>query len=233
MLAARAASVIVCAVVGAAAVSSTSFGRSLNHMPPARAPCSVLSGQPCHPSFCSVFEHGPCLRYDEPTLPETLRLTIISTNKNDPGSEVIGGADQADLQILNNEDGNWSGDDADKPREDAEAFGEHKLDSIKEMFFALRDCWVPPPKDEARHGMEYTIRFSFNRDGAMIAPPRMTYFSHDAPAEVRDLYRGAIDAALKRCTPLHFSQGMGGAVAGRPIAIRFVDQRTTDKDSAK
>jgi hypothetical protein len=35
-------------------------------------------------------------------------------------------------------------------------------------------------------------------------------------------------AALARCTPLHFGNGMGGAVAGRPIASRFVDNRTID-----
>ena len=71
-------------------------------------------------------------------------------------------------------------------------------------------------KDEARHGMEYTIRFAFKRDGEVIAPPRMTYATHDAPAALRDIYREAIDAALQRCTPLHFSAGMAGAVAGRP-----------------
>jgi hypothetical protein len=49
-----------------------------------------------------------------------------------------------------------------------------------------------------------------------------------APADVRDVYRDSVKAALKRCTPLHFSDGMGGAVAGRPIAIRFVDNRTVD-----
>ena len=27
------------------------------------------------------------------------------------------------------------------------------------------------------------------------------------------------------CTPLRFTEGLGGAVAGRPIAIRFVDNR--------
>jgi hypothetical protein len=42
------------------------------------------------------------------------------------------------------------------------------------------------------------------------------------------LYPNALDAALKRCTPLHFSEGMGGAVAARPITIRFVDDRTID-----
>jgi hypothetical protein len=88
---------------------------------------------------------------------------------------------------------------------------------------------VPPLKDEARHGMEYTIRFALKRDGTMIAAPRMTYSSHEVSAATRDVYRDAIDAALKRCTPLHFSQGMAGAVAGRPIVIRFVDDRTIDQ----
>jgi hypothetical protein len=48
--------------------------------------------------------------------------------------------------------------------------------------------------------------------------------SRGAPEKVRDTYRDAGDAALERCTPLRFSTGMGGAVAGRPIAIRFVDE---------
>jgi len=77
--------------------------------------------------------------------------------------------------------------------------------------------------------MEYTIRFAFKRDGEIVAPPRVTYASHDAPEEVRGVYRDAVNAALARCTPLHFSDGMGEAVAGRPIAIRFVDHRNTDK----
>jgi hypothetical protein len=77
--------------------------------------------------------------------------------------------------------------------------------------------------------MEYTIRFALKRDGTMIAAPRMTYSSHGVPTTTRDVYREAIDEALKRCIPLHFSAGMAGAVAGRPIAIRFVDDRTIDK----
>jgi hypothetical protein len=74
--------------------------------------------------------------------------------------------------------------------------------------------------------MQYTIRFALKRDGTMIAPPRMTHSSNGVPT--RDIYREAIDEALKRCIPLHFSAGMAGAVAGRPIAIRFVDDRTID-----
>jgi hypothetical protein len=181
----------------------------LNRLPPARAPCSVLSGYPCHPSFCGVFHLGPCFPYYLP-FGQDLQLTIVSTDDN-ASEHVKEGADS----------------DAERIPDD------RKLDSIGDMFAALRACWVPPPKDEARHGMEYTIRFAFKRDGEVIAPPRMTYATHDAPAALRDIYREAIDAALQRCTPLHFSAGMAGAVAGRPIAIRFVDERTTDTDGGK
>jgi hypothetical protein len=208
----RCAIAIACGVLfgGVAAAVATAQAQPLNDLPPARAPCSVLSGEPCHPSFCDIFHLGPCFPYYLPPIGQDLHLTIVSTDDN-AGEHAKEGADA----------------DPERTADD------HKLDSIGEMYAALRACWVPPPKDEARHGMEYTIRFAFKRDGEVVAPPRMTYASHDAPAAVRDTYREAIDAALQRCTPLHFSAGMGGAVAGRPIAIRFVDERTIDTDGGK
>ena len=204
---------VVCCVIGLvigfAAFGAKSHARTLSRLPPARAPCSVLSGHPCHPSFCGVFHRGPCFPYYLPPIGEGLRLTIVSTDKNDPTTK--GGGDA-----------NKNGGNADTAADD------HTLDTIRDMFAALRACWIPPPRDEARHGMEYTIRFAFKRDGEVIAPPRMTYASSDAAADVRSVYRDAVNAALKRCTPVHFGEGMGGAVAGRPIAIRFVDDRTID-----
>jgi hypothetical protein len=169
----------------------------------------VVPGGQRHFSFCSVFRRGPCLPEYLPPIGQDLRLTIVSTDQNDPASK--------------------PGDDATKDGSHAGASGDAKpLDSIREMYAALRACWIPPPRESARHGMEYTVRFAYKRDGEMIALPRVTYSSHDAPAEVRDVYRDSVNAALARCTPLHFSNGMGGAVAGRPIAIRFVDDRTID-----
>jgi len=210
----RNAITIVCCVIGLAAFGATSHARALLHQPPARAPCSVLSGHPCHPSFCGVFHRGPCFPYYLPPIGEGLRLTIVSTDENDPTTKSGGDADK-------------SGGDVNKNAGNSDtAADDHTLDTIRDMFAALRACWAPPPKDEARDGMEYTIRFAFKGDGEMIAPPRRTYSSQDAPAAVRDVYRDAVDAALKRCTPLHFSEGMAGAVAGLPIAIRFVDNRT-------
>jgi hypothetical protein len=180
-------------------------------LPPARAPCSVLSGLPCHPSFCGIFHRGPCFPQYLPPIGEDLRLTVTSTDENDGSNSGAAG---------NSPDKAAAGNNADAD--------ELPLDSLGAMYAALRACWVPPPKDEARHGMQYTVRFSFKRDGDMVAPPRVTYASHDAPNQVRDAYRDAVDAALKRCLPLHFSKGLGAAVTGRPIAIRFVEDRTID-----
>jgi hypothetical protein len=233
MRVAGAAVLMVGGAIGLTVFPASAQTSKLNHLPPARAPCSVLSGRPCHPSFCGVFHRGPCLPYEEPTLPETLRLTITSTDENDPANkngsagEFGQNAGPGDETVKVGQDENKKNEEADKAADD------HELDTIRDMFAALRDCWVPPPKDAARHGMEYTIRFAFKRDGAVIAPPRMTYASHDAPQDVRNVYRDAIDAALKRCTPLHFSEGMGGAIAGRPIAIRFVDERTIEDGAGK
>jgi hypothetical protein len=56
------------------------LAQPLNRLPPAAAPCSVLSGEPCHPSFCGVFHRGPCFPQYLAPLGEDLRLTIVSTD---------------------------------------------------------------------------------------------------------------------------------------------------------
>jgi hypothetical protein len=224
--------VIVGATISISGTPAASQTSKLNHLPPARAPCSVLSGHPCHPSFCGAFHRGPCFPYLEPPLGETLRFTIVSSDGNSETRHDGTEPDQTSPAENNASPETQQDGAATEQKSTSENSGaeERKVDTIHDMFAALRTCWQPPPKEEARHGMEYTIRFAFRRDGEMVAPPRMTYASHDAPAEIRDRYRDAIDAALKRCTPLHFTDAMGGAIAGRPIALRFVDQRTTGSD---
>jgi hypothetical protein len=216
----RNALVVCCILVGAAALDGRDRAGAQVLIPPAEAPCSVLSGRPCHPSFCGVFHTGPCFPQYLPPIGEDLRLTIVSTDDNDPANKTGNDAGGDDGKAANGGDGTKPANGGDG------ASPEQGLNSISALYAALRACWIPPPKDEARHGMEYTIRFALKRDGEIIAPPRVTYTSHDAPAEVRDVYRDAVNAALERCIPLHFTKGMGGAVAGRPIAVRFVDDRT-------
>src|SRR6201991_2303473 len=111
---------------------------------------------------------------------------------------------------------------------------DHDLDSIGDLFAELRSCWSPPTAADAQAGMQMTVRFSFKRDGGMIGAPRLTFATAGAPADIRDTYLKAINASLDACIPLKFTSGLGGALAGRPIAIRYVDNRdlgnkTSDK----
>ncbi|MFZ2158234.1 MAG: hypothetical protein WAV72_19235 [Bradyrhizobium sp.] len=107
----------------------------------------------------------------------------------------------------------------------------HDLDTIGDLFAALRSCWSPPPADSARQGMQMSVRFSFKRSGEIIGTPRLTFATAGVPADVRATYLKAINASLDACMPLKFTGGLGGALAGRPIAIRYVDNRDLGKQS--
>jgi hypothetical protein len=106
---------------------------------------------------------------------------------------------------------------------------DHDLDTIGDLFAALRSCWSPPPTETAREGMQMSVRFSFRRSGEIIASPRITYATAGVPADTSAAYLKAINASLDACMPLKFTGGLGGALAGRPIAIRYVDNRELGK----
>jgi hypothetical protein len=110
---------------------------------------------------------------------------------------------------------------------------DHDLDTIGDLFAALRSCWTPPPAESAREGMQMSVRFSFKRSGEMIAAPRLTFSTAGVPADTRSTYLKAINASLEACVPLKFTGGLGGALAGRPIAIRYVDNRDLGKQAGK
>ena len=120
-----------------------------------------------------------------------------------------------------------------KEDEDKYVRPDHDLDTIGDLFAALRSCWSPPPADVAREGMQMSVRFSFKKSGEMIGPPRMTFSTAGTPADVRETYLKAINASLDACIPLKFTDGLGGALAGRPIAIRYVDNRDLGKPADK
>src|SRR3954469_24067103 len=113
------------------------------------------------------------------------------------------------------------------PQDQAEKYRkpDHDLDNIGDLFAALRSCWTPPPTDVAREGMQMSVRFSFKTSGEMIARPHLPSATQGPPADTRAAYLKAINSSLDGCLPLKFSSNLGGALAGRPIAIRYVDNR--------
>ena len=162
-------------------------------------PCTVLSPYPCRPSFCSVFSPRPCQPEINYPFGQNLQLTIRSRGA-EPAPVAAAAPDEK----------------PDAPR---------RLNTIRDMFAALRACWVPPAKDDSRAGTQLSVQLSFKRNGEPLGPPRVTYVSPGTPADVRKTYLDAVTASLERCTPLPFSSRLGGALAGRPIAIRFIDDR--------
>lgn len=100
-----------------------------------------------------------------------------------------------------------------------------QVNTLRDMFAVLRACWLPPAPENAQRGMQMSMRFSFNTAGNLIGVPRVTYATREVSQKTRDSYRDAMAQSLKGCTPLAFSQGFAGAIAGRPIVIRVIDNR--------
>ena len=109
---------------------------------------------------------------------------------------------------------------------------EQQLDTIKDIFARLHSCWQPPLASRASP-MDITVIVSFNREGAILGQPRITYESASAGDNDRLAYRIAVMETLQRCTPLPFTEGLGGAVAGRPFAVTFRTRKRPPKPDEK
>ncbi len=108
---------------------------------------------------------------------------------------------------------------------------ERQVNTIKEVFEHLGTCWKPPPLSRAKP-MDITIIVSFNRSGAIMGRPRITYESPEADDNDRLAYRTAVMEALQRCTPMPFTESMAGAVAGHPFAVKFHNSRKPQEKQA-
>ena len=96
-----------------------------------------------------------------------------------------------------------------------------QVNTIREVIAKLKTCWTPPPASSAQPGIDITVIVSFNRNGNIIGHPRISYESEQATDNDRLMYRIAVMEALQRCTPMPFTEGMAGAIAGRPFRIQF------------
>ena len=195
--------IAICLTLAVAAIISTraADARNYHHINPI----------PFSHAPCSVFDHRPCTPYfcsvfhHGPCIPEI----------DYPYGENL----QLTIQTV-------------PPKEDEPKYQrpDHDLDTIGDLFAQLRSCWSAPPADEAREGMQMSVRFSFKRSGELIGPPRMTFATSGVSPDTRSTYLKAINDSLDACLPLKFSDGLGGALAGRPLMVRFVDNRDLGRD---
>jgi hypothetical protein len=108
-----------------------------------------------------------------------------------------------------------------------------QVNTIKDIFAKLLTCWKPPPASQANPDIDITVIVSFNRAGEILGHPKITYESAQATDNDRLMYRIAVMETLQRCTPMPFTEAMGGAVAGRPFAIRFRNRKPSPQPLEK
>ncbi len=104
-----------------------------------------------------------------------------------------------------------------------------QLDTLQDLFKQIGRCWHSPQLPQGDPGMQITVAVTFNRAGEILGQPRITYESENASDDDRLAYRKAVMATLQRCTPLAFTEGFAGAIAGQPIRLRFDDRRKPPK----
>ena len=51
------------------------------------------------------------------------------------------------------------------------------INTPTELEAALQACWVPPPMEQSRPGMQITVLMSFKRNGELFGQPRITFQS--------------------------------------------------------
>ena len=70
---------------------------------------------------------------------------------------------------------------------------------------------------------------SFKRSGELFGKPRVVNFAREVTPEERRRYYQAVVEAIDRCSPMPFTEAMGGAVAGRTFRVNFLDRRDSRK----
>lgn len=103
------------------------------------------------------------------------------------------------------------------------------INTLQELMTALAGCWEPPPIDERRGPVDLTFQVSFKRSGELFGKPRIVNFARAVADEERQRYYTAVAEAVDRCSPMPFTEAMGGAVAGRTFRINFLDRRNSRK----
>jgi hypothetical protein len=57
---------------------------------------------------------------------------------------------------------------------------EASINRLADLEAALLACWIPPPMEQSRLGMQITVLMSFKRNGELFGQPRITFQSREA-----------------------------------------------------
>ena len=96
------------------------------------------------------------------------------------------------------------------------------VSSLAGMWRTIRDCTNRAAGPPEAVGSEFTVLFTMKRDGSLQGQPRITYSHLLGDQATQQAFFSSVLAALARCFPMPLTEGLGGAIAGRPLRLRIV-----------
>jgi len=90
--------------------------------------------------------------------------------------------------------------------------------SLRDLSAKLNGCFAGVKLNSEA---EATVVFSLKRNGSMNGKPRLSYTKFPSDEAERAADARAIAQALDACLPIAITDALGGAIAGRPIALRL------------
>jgi hypothetical protein len=91
--------------------------------------------------------------------------------------------------------------------------------SLRELYAALGECVKAPV---GAPGSEITVVFSLKRNGSLFGKPRISHAKLLGDANAQRDFVASVLAGFNRCLPVSITEGLGGAVAGRPMSFRVI-----------
>lgn len=94
------------------------------------------------------------------------------------------------------------------------------VNSLRELWATLGACAQQAKVAPEAAGSEVTVLITLKRDGSLQGKPRITYSR--LVGSDQQAFVAASLAAIASCFPLPMTDGLGGAIAGRPLRFRLV-----------
>jgi hypothetical protein len=91
--------------------------------------------------------------------------------------------------------------------------------TLQELYAQLDHCLVAP---KGVTGSQITVVFSLKRDGSVLGKPRISFSKLPGTDAERATFLEGVASAFDKCLPASITDALGGAIAGRPISMRFV-----------
>jgi hypothetical protein len=99
--------------------------------------------------------------------------------------------------------------------------------TLSDLWRALSTC-IQAPNESV--GSELTIVFALKRDGSLLGQPRITHSHLLGDADAQKAFVADAIGAVAKCLPVNITDGLGGAIAGRPLSIR-IGRRPKETDT--